>query len=104
MALLGKVYLYQNKFSDAATTFDRVINEGGYSLLNNFEELWYAANENNSETVFDIEYSSLEGGSYDCLICLEGNPAPGFHGIRQYNGPIYGLGREPDPERTACIM
>jgi hypothetical protein len=49
-------------------------------------------NENNSETVFDIQYTGLEGGSYGCLICLEGNAAPGFQGIRQYNGPVYGDG------------
>lgn len=92
LALLGKVYLYQNKFASAATTFDRVINEGGYSLLANYEDLWYEANENNSETVFDVEYSNLEGGSYDCLICLEGNAAAGFNGIRQYDGPVYADG------------
>jgi hypothetical protein len=92
LALLGKVYLYQDKFDDAATALDRVINEGGYSLLPNYEDLWYAANEFNSETVFDVEYSNLEGGSYDCFICLEGNAAPGFQGIRQYDGPFYGDG------------
>lgn len=92
LALLGKVYLYQNKFAQAATVLDEVINDGPYSLISSFEDLWYAANEDNSETVFDIEYSNLEGGSYDCLICLEGNPAAGFQGIRQYNGPIYGDG------------
>lgn len=92
LSLLGKVYLYQNKFGDAATVLDRVINEGGYSLLQNFEDIWPEANENNSETVFDVEYSNLEGGSYGCLICLEGNAAAGFHGIRQYEGPIYGDG------------
>ena len=50
------------------------------------------ANENNAETVFDVQYTGLEGGSYGCLICLEGNAAVGFQGIRQYNGPIYGDG------------
>jgi hypothetical protein len=92
LALLGKVQLYQNKFSAAATTFEQVITQGGYSLVQNYESLWTAAGENNSETVFDVEYSSLEGGSYDCLICLEGNAAAGFQGIRQYNGPKYGDG------------
>jgi len=92
LALLGKVYLYQNKFTEAAQTLDRVINEGGYSLVPDFDFLWYAVNENNSETVFDVEYTGAEGGSYGCLICLEGNAAPGFHGIRQYNGPKYGDG------------
>lgn len=101
LALLGKVYLYQNKFSQASTALDRVITEGGYSLVADYATLWTAAGENNSETVFDVEYSALEGGSYECLICLEGNAAPGFHGIRQYNGPLYGDGNSynmPTPE------
>lgn len=92
LALLGKVYLFQNKFADAATVLDIIINEGNYSLMPNYEDLWLAANENNSETVFDVEYSALEGGSYDCLICLEGNAAAGFNGIRQYEGPFYADG------------
>ncbi len=92
LGLLGKAYIYQKKYNQAATTLDRIITEGNYSLVNDFEDLWYAANENNSETVFDIEYSSLEGGSYECFICLEGNAAAGFHGIRQYNGPKYADG------------
>jgi starch-binding outer membrane protein, SusD/RagB family len=92
LSLLGKVYLYQNKFSQAKAVLEEVINSSNYSLISDYTKLFLASNENNSETVFDVEYSGLEGGSYGCLICLEGNPAPGFHGIRQYNGPIYGDG------------
>lgn len=92
LSLLGKVYLYQNKFGAAAEALDTVIAQNVYDLMPNYEDLWFAANENNIETVFDVEYSNLEGGSYECLICLEGNAAPGFQGIRQYNGPIYGDG------------
>lgn len=92
LALLGKVHLYQDEFSEAADALDQVIGSGSYSLLDNFEDIWPVSNENNDETVFDIEYSGLEGGSYDCFVCLEGNAAVGFHGIRQYNGPIYGDG------------
>ncbi len=92
LALLGKVYLFQNKFSLAASTFDKVILNGSYALLNNYSSIFISANEGHLESVFDIQYSGLEGGSYDCLICLEGNAAPGFHGIRQYNGPVYGDG------------
>jgi hypothetical protein len=92
LAFLGKVYLYQNKFTEAASTFDEVINSGSYSLIPNYNELFSVANENNSETVFDVQYTGLEGGGYGCLICLEGNAAVGFQGIRQYNGPVYGDG------------
>ncbi len=91
-ALLGKVYLYQNKFTEAAAIFDEIRNSGLYSLISDYSQLFSASNENNSETVFDIQYSGLEGGGYGCLICLEGNAAPGFQGIRQYTGPVYGDG------------
>jgi len=91
-ALLGKVYLYQNKFTEAASILDEVRNSGLYSLIPDYSQLFTVNNENNSETVFDIQYTGLEGGSYGCLICLEGNAAPGFQGIRQYNGPVYGDG------------
>lgn len=91
-AMLGKAYLYQNKFTEAAEVLDEVRNSGLYALLSDYENLFTVAFENNSETVFDIEYSGLEGGSYGCLICLEGNAAPGFQGIRQYEGPVYGDG------------
>jgi hypothetical protein len=65
---------------------------GMYSLIPDYNQLFSASNENNSETVFDVQYSGLEGGSYGCYICLEGNAAVGFQGIRQYNGPVYGDG------------
>ncbi len=118
LSFLGKVYLYQNKFAEAATIFDEVINSGSYSLIPNYNDLFTVANENNSETIFDVQYTGLEGGSYGCLICLEGNAAVGFQGIRQYNGPVYGDGNSYnlptqdlydafspiDPRRGATIL
>ncbi|MGM0580403.1 MAG: RagB/SusD family nutrient uptake outer membrane protein [Bacteroidota bacterium] len=97
LALLGKAYLYQDKFTEAAETFDRVINEGPYDLVEvtnseEFANLFSVNEEGNAESVFEIQYTGLEGGSYDCFVCLEGNAAVGFHGIRQYEGPIYGDG------------
>lgn len=92
LSMLGKVYLYQNKFAQSAEVLDQVINSGNYQLISDYTNLFSLANEGHSETVFDIEYTGLEGGGYDCFICLEGNAAPGFHGIRQYDGPVYGDG------------
>ena len=92
LALLGKAYLYQNKWADAASAFDEIINNNWYTLIPDYADLFSVTNENNSETVFDVQYSGLEGGSYGCLVCLEGNAGPGFQGIRQYNGPVYGDG------------
>ncbi len=118
LALLGKVQLYQNKFDASAATFKTVIDEGPYALISDYTKLFTVANEGHSETVFDVEYTGAEGGSYECLICLEGNAAPGFQGIRQYNGPIYGDGNSynlptqnlydffdaADPRRDASIL
>jgi len=92
LSLLGKALLYQDKFAEAATVLDQVIDEGPYSLIDDFTDLFSVANEGHNETVFDVEYSGAEGGGYDCFICLEGNAAVGFQGIRQYNGPVYGDG------------
>ncbi len=92
LALLGKAYLYQNKWTDAASAFDEIINNNWYTLIPDYADLFSVTNENNSETVFDVQYSGLEGGSYGCLVCLEGNAGPGFQGVRQYNGPVYGDG------------
>ena len=105
-ALLGKVYLYQNKFTEAAAIFDEIIDSGQYSLYPDYSQLFSVAAENNSETIFDVEYTGLEGGSYGCLICLEGNAAVGFQVIRQYTGPVYGDGNSynlPTPELYAAF-
>jgi hypothetical protein len=117
-ALLGKVYLYQNKFTEAAAILEEVIASGQYSLYQDYSQLFSVAAEGNPETIFDIEYSGLEGGSYGCLICLEGNAAVGFQGIRQYSGPVYGDGNSYnlptaelyaafapiDPRRAATVL
>jgi starch-binding outer membrane protein, SusD/RagB family len=120
IALLGKVQLYQNKFGEAAQTLDRIIsqNQAGYDLFPDFSTLFYVMNENNSEDVFTIQYSGQQGGDYGCFVCLQGNPAVGFHGIRQYTGPFYGDGNSynlptqnlydafasNDPRREATLL
>lgn len=94
MALKGKVLLYQQKFGEAAQVFDELIttNQAGYALVTDMASMWLVANQNSSEDVFTIQHSGLQGGDYGCLVCLQGNPAPGFHGIRNYVGPFYGDG------------
>lgn len=89
LALLGKAYLYQNKFAQAADVLDEVIEDGPYALADDYTTLFRVSSEGNSETVFDIEYVGIEGGSYGCFVCLEGNAAVGFDGIRGYEGPVY---------------
>ncbi|MGB0787981.1 MAG: RagB/SusD family nutrient uptake outer membrane protein [Marinirhabdus sp.] len=91
-ALLGKVYLYQNKFNDAATVLDNVINSGAYSLVEDYGTLFENDNENNSSSVFEVQYTDAEGAGFGCLQCSEGNVAVGFNGPRNFNGPLFESG------------
>ena len=85
-ALLGKVYLYQDKFTESATVLEDLIDKGPHRLLtsaeypNMFERDW----ENNIESVFEIQYSDVDGGSFDCFQCLEGNYSTYFNGPRGF--------------------
>ncbi len=66
-ALLGKVYLYQNKFSQAAPVLDDVISSGVYDLVTDYSTLFENDNENNVESVFEIQYTDLEGAGFGCF-------------------------------------
>jgi len=91
-ALLGKVYLYQNKFQQAATALDQVIGSGNYSLVQDYSTLFEFDQENGSESVFEVQYTDVEGAGFGCLQCSEGNVAVGFNGIRNYSGPLFTSG------------
>ena len=91
-ALLGKVYLFQNKFVDASNILEQVIINGNYSLVSDYNTIFENNNENNAESVFEIQYSDLEGAGFGCLQCSEGNVAVGFNGIRNYSGPMFDSG------------
>ncbi|MBT8384703.1 MAG: RagB/SusD family nutrient uptake outer membrane protein [Bacteroidia bacterium] len=90
-ALLGKVYLYQDKFSEAATVLDQVIG-GPYDLVTDYNSIFELEGENNIESVFEVQYTDKEGAGFGCLQCSEGNVAVGFNGIRNYTGPFFDSG------------
>lgn len=93
-ALLGKAYLFQDKFGEAATELEDLISKGPYDLVPTAAAplMWENENENNIESVFEIQYSDVDGGSFDCFQCLEGNYAVGFNGVRGYVGPVFDFG------------
>nr|WP_199001028.1 RagB/SusD family nutrient uptake outer membrane protein [Flavobacterium sp. ASV13] len=91
-ALLGKAYLYQNKYAQAATALDAVISSGKYSLQTDYNAMFELDGENGTESVFEVQYTDVEGASFTCLQCSEGNVAVGFSGIRNYSGPLFTSG------------
>ena len=90
-ALLGKIYLYQEKFSDAAVAFEQVI-AGPYTLTTDYNTIFEQEGENNMESIFEVQYTDKEGAGFGCLQCSEGNVAVGFNGIRNYSGPTFDSG------------
>lgn len=90
-ALLGKVYLYQDKFADAAGVLDLVV-AGPYDLVADYNTIFERDGENNIESVFEVQYTDKEGAGFGCLQCSEGNVAVGFNGIRNYSGPEFESG------------
>lgn len=91
-ALLGKVLLYQDKFNEAASILETVINSGPYSLIADYSTMFENDNENNAESVFEVQYTDIQGAGFGCLQCSEGNVAVGFNGIRSYAGPMFESG------------
>ena len=63
-ALLGKVYLYQNKNAQAAAEFAAVngtpggTSQYGYKLLTNFADLWTINNKFNSESILEVAHTN----------------------------------------------
>ncbi len=90
-ALLGKAYLYQDKFTEAANALDQVI-AGPYDLVDDYSTIFELEGENNIESVFEVQYTDKEGAGFGCLQCSEGNVAVGFNGIRNYSGPLFDSG------------
>lgn len=66
-AYLGKTYLYEHKYQQAKTVFDDVMQNGTtsdgtpYALTDHFEDNFRASTEQNSETVFSVQYTAKDG-------------------------------------------
>ncbi|UWY29782.1 RagB/SusD family nutrient uptake outer membrane protein [Flavobacterium sp. TR2] len=63
-ALLGKVYLYEGKKTEAAAVLAEVngtpgeTNQYGNKLLDNFSDLWVTSNKFNAESLIEVSHSS----------------------------------------------
>lgn len=67
-ALLGKTYLQQNKYDQAADAFAWLVigpGSGIYSLMPNYRDNFLISTENNEESVFEIQFSENLSESTD---------------------------------------
>ncbi|MBC7399903.1 MAG: RagB/SusD family nutrient uptake outer membrane protein [Mucilaginibacter sp.] len=57
-ALLGKVYLYENKFDAAVPVLESIITTGPFSLVADYGSMFLLAGENGTESIFEIQYTN----------------------------------------------
>lgn len=108
LALHAKVAMYQKKWPEVLTLTNQVMGLG-YSLFPNYEQLFRIANENSSESVFEIQaaaYPSIPGAGNSQYSQVQGvrgvsGGGWGFHVPTQELANAY----EPnDPRRDATII
>ncbi|WP_347158225.1 RagB/SusD family nutrient uptake outer membrane protein [Pontibacter chitinilyticus] len=97
-ALLGKVYLYEKKWAEAANQLKEVngtpggTSQYGYHLLSDFASIFSPANKFNSESILEIVHTSVANGGWGSWPNFEGNVGVQMFGPRAYSGPIYEAG------------
>ena len=60
-AYLGRVRLFAGDFAGAKSALDQVVGSGQYSLVDCFNDNFNAATDNNSESIFAIQFSVNDG-------------------------------------------
>ncbi|GAB3856888.1 RagB/SusD family nutrient uptake outer membrane protein [Hymenobacter terrigena] len=86
-ALLAKMYMQQHKYAEASTLFAAIIGSNTYSLVPNYLDNFTETNENNSESLFEVQYVGLPldvGQGQDNASASEAYDRPNFFGP-----PIY---------------
>lgn len=58
-ALLGKAYMQQHKWAEAEKELAEVVNSGNYDLVANYHDNFTHNNENNKESIFEIQLSDM---------------------------------------------
>ena len=87
-ALLAKMYMQQHKYQEASDLFATIISSGKYSLVPSYLDNFTDSNENNSESVFEVQYtgSVLDvGQAQDIASASEGYDRPNFFGPPVYS-------------------
>ena len=95
-ALLVKTYLWREKWAEAKTIAEEIINSNEYQLMANYADIFPLYSENNAESIFEIQYMNASGGNWGKNNANEGTFTPVFQRARgQFEG--YGFNIPTDP-------
>ena len=86
-ALLAKSYLWQKRWAEAEAVANEVIQSNEYQLVTDYAAIFTQAGENNTESVFEIQYMNASGGNWGKNNANEGTFTPVFQRARgQFDG------------------
>ena len=86
-ALLAKSYLWQKRYAEAEAMANEVIQSNEYQLVPDYASIFTQSGENNSESVFEIQYMNASGGNWGKNKANEGTFTPVFQRARgEYGG------------------
>src|SRR5687767_5309596 len=72
-ALLVKAYLWREKWIEAKSMAEAIINSGEYQLVANYADIFPLYGENNEESIFEIQYMNASGGNWGTNNANEGS-------------------------------
>lgn len=82
LGLLGKVYLYQEKWQQAHDVLKQVMDSNEYDLMDEFGQVWDKDYDNGKESLFEVQYEYHEtialGGSLATVTGARTGPGDGW--------------------------
>ncbi|MGZ3756377.1 MAG: RagB/SusD family nutrient uptake outer membrane protein [Mucilaginibacter sp.] len=108
-ALLGKVYLYEQKWTNAATMLADVngtpggTSTYGYKLQANFGAIFSPSNKFNSESIFEVQHTGAQNYNWNGWNTFKSNVYSQMIGARSYNGPMYYAGWGFNPPTLGLV-
>lgn len=101
LAMLGKVNLYQEKWSAAIGYFQQAESLGKYKLLTNYADNFRLSNENSSESIFEIQHLSNQNPGIGSQ--LNQWFAPASEGGYYFNAPTQSLVDAFEKSNTGAV-
>ncbi|HZG25142.1 MAG TPA: RagB/SusD family nutrient uptake outer membrane protein, partial [Chitinophagaceae bacterium] len=104
-ALLGKVLLTMGNKTDAVPVLRKIITDYGYTLVRPYSRLWGIANENNAESIFEVQFKGGGTNTGNLFTNQFSAILPNNTGVFK-NGPTINMqaAYEPGDQRLAASM
>ena len=111
IALLGKVYLYEQKYTDAATQL-KIVNGStpggttetyGYKLQSNYAAIFSPDNKFNSESIFELNFSPSQAYTWNNWDSFKGSVYSEMIGVSAFSDATYAGGWGFNPITTQLV-